>query len=510
MTPPATDTQPDALRTPPHSIEAEQSVLGGLLLDNTALPKVAGILDPTFFFRADHREIYVAIASIIADGNPADALTLAENLKIEGRLDNVGGHAYIVSLALNTPSAANIGRYAEIVAEKARRRQLGAIANELQHAAHSGTAVPEIIAQARDQLAALPADTRNAPFRPVWLADAATPTHTEYLIKGLIDRGSLIVIYGPSGDGKTFFTADLSAHIACGRQWRGRRVRPALVAYVAAEAGASILRRFCAWRDQRAADHDGERIPLAILTRGANLLDVTDVTALIASLRTLADQAGLPVGLVVFDTLSRSMPGGDENGPESMTQVVGATDRIRDELGAACAVVHHSGKDMGRGARGHSSLKGAADTVLKVVDRVATIEKSRDGMAGEKFAFDLEVVMLGEDPDGDPITTCIVVPTDPQPPAIDRKRRLGADEQIGLDTLRDEISATGERLPETSVLPGGKHGVLIENWRVRLYSRLGDDRDITNDSKRKVFQRGSKGLVARKVIGINGLYAWIW
>jgi RecA-family ATPase len=500
-----------AHRTPPHSIEAEQSVIGGLLLNNAALSKVSDILRPENFYRRDHRAIYAAVVRIIEAGQPADALTLAEALEQAGILAKVGGQSYIGSLALNTPSAANIRRYAEIVAERALRRDLIALANTVQDQAHNGADVAEIIARTRNELAALPVTAREQPFRPVWLDDAETPTQTEYLIKGLIDRGGLTVIYGPSGDGKTFFTADLAAHIACGLQWRGRRVRPALVVYVAAEAGASILRRFCAWRDKHRGDGPAERTPLAILTRGANLLDLADVTALIASLRTLADQAGLPVGLVVFDTLSRSMPGGDENGPESMTQVVGATDRIRDELGAACAIVHHSGKDKERGARGHSSLIGAADTVLQVVDRVATIEKARDGMAGDKFAFDLEVVKLGEDPDGDPISTCVVVPTDATALPV-RQKSMPYVATIALHALREALSENGQLLPGTSTIPAGIRGVTIQEWRGQFRVRHGTDGDEARDREalKKAFQRGRAYLINAKIAGLSDPYAWLW
>lgn len=154
------------------------------------------------------------------------------------------------------------------------------------------------------------------PFPRVWLDDAAPELGGSYLVKGLIDRCSLTVIYGPSGDGKTFFTADLGGHIASALAWRGRRVNPALVVYVAAEAGASILRRFCAWRDKHLSEAREGRIPLAVITRGSNLLDAAAVEALLAELRAIAVEIGLPLGLVVFDTLSRSMPGGDENRSE--------------------------------------------------------------------------------------------------------------------------------------------------------------------------------------------------
>lgn len=504
-----------ALRTPqpPHSDEAEQSVLGGLLLDNTALRKVRDLLTPAHFFRSAHRAIYAAIVDTLKAGRPADAVTVADLLKGRGQLEKVGGMAYIGSLALNTPGTANIKRYAEIVAKDSARRELAAKGRLMIECAHNGSdeVVLETVNSVRKELNDLWAADIDPKFAPVWLDEAQTPTHTDYLVKGLIDRGALTLIYGPSGDGKTFFSADLAAHIAKGMAWRGRRVRPALVVYVAAEAGASILRRFCALRDKHQAEEGAGRTPLAILTRGANLLDVADVSALIATLRDLAEDADMPLGLVVFDTLSRSMPGGDENAAEAMTQAVGAADRIRDELGAGCIIVHHSGKDMERGARGHSSLKAAADTVLQVVERVATVEKARDGTAGDRFPFDLEVVDLGKDPDGDPMTTCIVVPTDAAAlPA--RKKAMPAAAAVALQALRESLTDYGEIMGGTSTIPAGVRAVTLEQWRAQFRVRYGSDGDKPRDHEaiKKSFQNGRGHLIKAQIVGLSDPYAWIW
>ena len=115
VTPINRDPQIEALKLPPYSVEAEQSVLGGLLLDNTAWEKIADLLTDADFYRADHRQIYRHISLLIEDNKPADALTVAESLERSAKLEEVGGQAYLGSLAVNTPSAANIRRYAEIV-----------------------------------------------------------------------------------------------------------------------------------------------------------------------------------------------------------------------------------------------------------------------------------------------------------------------------------------------------------------------------------------------------------
>jgi len=305
-----------------------------------------------------------------------------------------------------------------------------------------------------------PQSKRRA-FPLVWIADAQMPAAAPALVKGLIDPKTFSVVYGESTSGKTFLCVDLVWHIAHGMPWRGRKVQTALVVYIAAEAGASILRRFIALREREAAKPG----PLAIMTRGPNLLNRSEVEVLLRQLKELATVAGMPVGLVVFDTLSRSIPGGDENSAEDMTALVAVADRLRDEIGAATLVIHHTGKDPSRGARGHSSLFSAADMVLSVSDKCATVEKARDAVAGEQFPFRLDVVQLGVDADGEPITTCVVQHAGTPPTKRRPDERLSGVAKVGLQALREVVDDLGEILPETSTIPRGVRGVTMDRWR---------------------------------------------
>ncbi len=131
------DQQLEALRLPPQSIEAEQSVLGGLLLDNTAWDRVSDIVSENEFYRSDHRLIFQHIILLIENNRPADVLTVAESLERSAKLAEAGGQAYLGSLALNTPSAANIRRYAEIVRERAIMRQLAVAGTEIADSAYN-------------------------------------------------------------------------------------------------------------------------------------------------------------------------------------------------------------------------------------------------------------------------------------------------------------------------------------------------------------------------------------
>jgi len=131
------DDSLESLKLPPHSVEAEQSVLGGLLLENEALDKIADILGPADFYRHDHRLIFDHIGRLIEHNRPADIVTVAESLENSAELSAVGGIAYLGALAQNTPTAANIRRYAEIVRERSVMRKLVEVGSGIAESAYS-------------------------------------------------------------------------------------------------------------------------------------------------------------------------------------------------------------------------------------------------------------------------------------------------------------------------------------------------------------------------------------
>lgn len=139
---PSKDKQVEQLRIPPHSTEAEQSVLGGLLLDNEAWDRVSERVVAQDFYTRGHRIIFEAIGRLIELGDPVDLVTLTESLEHEQKLDSVGGFVYVAEIMKNTPSAANIAAYAEIVRERAVTRELIAVANEIAEAGFDGQGRP--------------------------------------------------------------------------------------------------------------------------------------------------------------------------------------------------------------------------------------------------------------------------------------------------------------------------------------------------------------------------------
>src|SRR3954467_10637163 len=148
------DDEISKLRIPPHSVEAEQSVLGGLLLDNSAWDRAGDLLTESDFYRFEHRLIYAAIAGLVNATRPADVITVFEQLQSLGKAEECGGLVYINALAQSVPSAANLRRYAEIVRERAVLRKLVAASDEIATSAFNpqGRAVSEILDEAESKI----------------------------------------------------------------------------------------------------------------------------------------------------------------------------------------------------------------------------------------------------------------------------------------------------------------------------------------------------------------------
>jgi replicative DNA helicase len=151
------DPQIESLRVPPHSIEAEQSVLGGLLLDNAAWDKIADMVSADDFYRFDHRLIFQHIVKLINASRPADVITVFESLTSAAKAEEAGGIAYLNALAQNTPSAANIRRYAEIVRDRGVLRKLITVSDEITSAAFNpqGKEVKQMLDEAESKIFAI-------------------------------------------------------------------------------------------------------------------------------------------------------------------------------------------------------------------------------------------------------------------------------------------------------------------------------------------------------------------
>lgn len=258
-----------------------------------------------------------------------------------------------------------------------------------------------------------------------------------YLIKGWLAPRSLAVVYGPANVGKTFLALDMADKVAKGQSWGGCKVRPAPVLYITLEGGAGFERRIaaldkpCFWT---------LAAPLSLMNQFQH------ATWLAEAVEDLAQEHG-DFGLIVIDTLARAMVPGDENSSQDMGRLVASVELIKERTGACVLLIHHVGKNAAQGARGHSSLRAAIDTEIEVTkeDGSEIIEakatKQRDMVVGKAFNYRLREVVLGEDQDGDPVTTCAVErAAEGEEP---RQAKVKGKAEIALQALHTAIERYG-------------------------------------------------------------------
>lgn len=213
----------------------------------------------------------------------------------------------------------------------------------------------------------------------------------EWLIEGLLPAQGLCLIYGEPGGGKSFVALDLACRVAMGVSWQGRQCRTGDVIYLAAEGTAGLKKRM------RTAIQSEPRI----IESGLYFWPIApdffkDTENLIERIN--EHRAQNDIALVIIDTLSRTFGGRNENAPEDMSLYVNLADQIKKSSGGTLLLVHHSGKDSSRGARGHTSLLGAADAVIEIKRttscRVLAVKKQKDGEEIPPCEFTLR--QLGE------------------------------------------------------------------------------------------------------------------
>lgn len=214
----------------------------------------------------------------------------------------------------------------------------------------------------------------TGPIKVLSRADLETVKPPEYLIADICTTG-FTVMYGPSGSGKSFVALDWACHVVTGTKWFNRSSLRRKAIYVAAEGVSGIPRRVNAWEQDRGHRADD----FVLIPQAVNLLtsEAQDLAAIVTEQR---------AGLLVVDTLARSMPGGDENAAQDMGKLIDSLTRIQNDAGCAILLIHHSGVE-GRRPRGSTALFGAADTVVRVDKTEDTIkvscEKQKDD---EEFA----------------------------------------------------------------------------------------------------------------------------
>ena len=233
------DEEVSALSMPPHSMEAEQSVIGGLLLENSAWDRIADVVTGEDFYRHEHRVIFRSISKLVNESRPADVITVQEELERNDELEATGGFNYLVTLAQNTPSAANIRRYAEIVRERSVMRRLAEVGTEIARSAYNPQGrdagqlldeaenkvfqIAESTAKSKQGFLEMPTLLKQVVERIDMLYARDNPDDVTGVPTGFIDLdkktsglqpGDLIIVAGRPSMGKTAFSINIAEHVA--------------------------------------------------------------------------------------------------------------------------------------------------------------------------------------------------------------------------------------------------------------------------------------------------------
>ena len=259
-------------------------------------------------------------------------------------------------------------------------------------------------------------------------------------IKDMVPRKGLCVVWGPPGSGKSFFVLDMACAIARGMdKYHGKRIRPGVVIYMAMEG--NLQDRVDAYKKRHHLS-EGDLANLYIKHGTVNFMDEQVVMAECAAIK---DAIGdVEVAMVVVDTIARSMPGGNENGSESMGAAINGYKIVEDYFNTCVMPLHHCGKDVERGMRGHSSLLGAIDAEIEIKRnaddpvRVLHVGKQKDGLDHyDLFNFKLEQIILGptsrwdEDAEPDEMdASCVLQVTEEAAQAKPKGERKSKNETI--------------------------------------------------------------------------------
>ncbi|TVU73850.1 AAA family ATPase [Cobetia crustatorum] len=318
---------------------------------------------------------------------------------------------------------------------------------------------------------------------------------TPWLLDNLVPAASFGMVFGPSGAGKSFVALDMAASIATGTNWQHVEVDagPGIVVYIAAEGGNGLRVRKAAWEQVRGINAPN----MVIFPKAIAFDDHREVSIFQQTLAELSRRKGLPIHMVVVDTLNRSMVG-EENSATDTAAFVKGTEMMTHALGASVLVVHHSGKDADKGARGSSALRAACDFELSVTKNglQATVKttKAKDVEAGAPVICTLDSVTLNGrvDHKGRPLTSLV-----PRLASFGEQMaaslKLAPREAVLFEVIESMIEAEGS--------PDGSCAYSAVRDAFKAHP---DIASLKSDSIRQAFSRNLSSLCDRGKINRNG------
>lgn len=348
-----------------------------------------------------------------------------------------------------------------------------------------------------------------------------TPSTAPWLVKGILPQTGVAFMAGATMAGKSFLALDTALRIASGAKVLGRRVNQSGVVYIGAEDPEGCRMRIAAWRRQFRRE---TWTPFHLLDTNLDLLDQSSTDELLEDLAESAEafnSEGFPLGLIVIDTLSRCLPGVEENSSQGMSKAFTTLKRICSVTGALVMVIAHFGKGgEDRGIRGWSGMDANSDATLTLERseddpdlRLVKLFKVKNGVAGGQIGFRLKEIGLGfQDEDGDEVVSCICE-FEPAPPLgkkSTKRKAMNVPEQLAFTALKF-LTDHGRTQPLPD-LPGVKpwmKGVQMADIRNHVMSKNWAYDGETQDAGRKRFTRAMQGLEAQARIRMEGDLIWL-
>jgi AAA domain/DnaB-like helicase N terminal domain len=410
---------PPGFRQMPFNIDAEQGILGALLVKNEVFRRISDILRGEHFYESVHGRIFDVISRTIRAGRLADSTMLKVAFNQDPDLKALDGGKYLKQIAAMAEVAlvaeAQAEEYARHIVELAHRRALiraveGA-ANEA-YDLRDGRLLEEQLAGLRADIEQITQGAVEDDDGIIMLDDCALDLEAFWLIDDVMPRCNMAMIYGLGGCGKTYLATSLTFGVASGR-WFMHEAEPGGVLYCAFERPRDAEDRLAALREK----HGYKKLPVALKGLGGKKLDAALAEKIICWAHKLAETTGVPCKAIIMDTVAAALGGASEDAEGlGLLRVLG--ERIHAETGAMVIWVHHAGKSEGMGPRGHTTLSDGCLVWWHVEeresgDRVVHVEKANRGPVYEPiFSFKLSSFEAGRDKRGKAINLCAVEMTE--------------------------------------------------------------------------------------------------
>jgi len=525
---------------PLRNVEAEQTLLGTILLRAEGLDCIEGIIQPDHFSEPLHGEIFRAATRAKAEGLTPSLMTVLQAMSSVEMPDNFEIRPYLARLASSAVPTSLAPEYAAMIVELWRRREIVRSLDVIRAAAAQGGVGPlseTAMALAREELGRLESRVSSAArgrenrLGRISIGEVSTRPIVvpDFVVDDWMMAREISFIAGESQSGKTFVTLHAAICVALGQDVLGKRTKPGLVIYQSGESGSGLLnQRIPGWIAHFGQDIDFSTVPLEILPESINLFRLDgNAEVFHSTIKKIVDEWSDRANprLIIIDTWSSATAGANENSGQDVSGVIDHGKRLARSTGAHVCFLHHFPKG-GTTMRGHGSLKGDVDTVAMVAAgangvRTIRFDKVKDGAAGATLSFELKQVVIGQRPDdGRAITSCVVLQVgqkDAARKAAEAKGfALGVNEAPIFAALWSAIKKSGrfpDKIMEDAGVPATTFAVDWDIWKEEYRLAATPDEGgnpPSDDLIRKHYKRYGESLEKRfKIIGRSGRWLWV-